>query len=95
MISELLVDFQNSNRWEDAGSAAHWKTLETSRLFEFGDKEAFLLLAARRERRVAGDATRMMDGIRVGGTRVQRRPRTNNGTTNSSESAKEFPWMLT
>ena len=33
---------------------------------EFGEKAAFLLVAARRERRVAGDAERMMDGIFVG-----------------------------
>ena len=29
------------------------------------------------------------------GTTVQRRPRTSNGTANSSESAEEFPWRLT
>ena len=33
---------------------------------EFGEKAAFLLVAARRECRVAGDAERMMDGIFVG-----------------------------
>ena len=33
---------------------------------EFGEKAAFLPVAARREGRVAGDAERMMDGIFVG-----------------------------
>ena len=36
------------------------------KLFEFGEKAAFLPVAARREGRVAGDAERMMDGIFVG-----------------------------
>ena len=33
---------------------------------EFGEKAEFLMVAARREGRVAGDAERMLDGICVG-----------------------------
>ena len=36
------------------------------KLLNFGEKAAFLPVAARREGRVAGDAERMMDGIFVG-----------------------------
>ena len=61
-LNELLVEIQCSSRREDAGSAAHWKALDV----EFGEKAAFLPVAARREGRVAGDAERMMDDIFVG-----------------------------
>ena len=68
---------------------------------EFGEKAAFLPVAARREGRVAGDAERMMDGIFVGSLLLSERGllrakvfsgkhETNNGTMNSSENAEEF-----
>ena len=40
---------------------------------EFGEKAAFLPVAARREGRVAGDAERMMDGIFRWSSRAHRR----------------------
>ena len=64
-LSKLLVEVQNSGRWEDAGSAAHRKTLETSSC-RVWRKAAFLPVTAQHEGRVAGDAERMMDGIFVG-----------------------------
>ena len=72
---------------------------------EFGEKAAFLPVAARREGRVAGDAERMMDGIFVGhhertgallflpgcGLReFSGKLQTNSGTMNSSENVEEF-----
>ena len=74
---------------------------------EFGEKAAFLPVAARLEGRVAGDAE-MIDGIFVAhhertgaslflsergllrGKRVERKPQTSSGTTNSFDSAEEF-----
>ena len=65
-LSKLLVEVQNSSRWEDARSAAHRKTLETLSCRVWREKKAFLLVGARREGRVAGDAERIMGGIFVG-----------------------------
>ena len=48
--------------WFDTRTGKRWRR----QLVEFGEKAAFLPVAARREGRVAGDAERMMDGIFVG-----------------------------
>ena len=53
-LSKLLVEGPNSSRWRRQDDV------------EFGEKAAFLPVAARREGRVAGDAERMMNGIFVG-----------------------------
>ena len=42
------------------------ETVGGAKLLFFGERAAFLPVAARREGRVAGDAERMMDGIFVG-----------------------------
>ena len=64
-LSELLVEIQNSSRWEDAGSAAHWETLGDGKLSSLERKVVSRPVSARREGWVAGDAERMMDGIFV------------------------------
>ena len=63
---------------------------------EFGEKPAFLLVAARREGRVAGDAERMMVEFLLVITSapahrcVQRKIADQQWTMNSSESVEEF-----
>ena len=108
-LSKLLVEIQNSSRWEDAGSAAHRKTLETSSCRVWREH---LPVAARREGRVAGDAERMMDGIFVGhdectgaslflsergllrGTRVQRKTADQQWDNEFIRKCRGVPWML-
>ena len=75
--------------------------------FEFGEKAAFLPVAARREGRVAGDAERMMDGIFVGHhertgaslflserTRNQRKTADQQGDNDFIRRCRGVPWML-
>ena len=52
----------------DGKTLDQWRTRKRWRrqVVEFGEKEAFPLVAARREGRVASDAESMMDGIFVG-----------------------------
>ena len=63
---------------------------------EFGEKAAFLPVAAHREDRVAGDAERTGASLFLSergllrGTRVQRKTADNSGTMNSSENVEEF-----
>ena len=55
--------FQNDGKTPDQRrTEKRWRR----QVVEFGEKAAFLPVAARREGRVAGDAERMMDGIFVG-----------------------------
>ena len=64
-LSELLVEVQNSKLWETPDQRRTGKRWRRQ-VVEFGEKAAFLPVAARCEGRVAGDAERMMDGIFVG-----------------------------
>ena len=61
--SKYLVEVQNSSRTPDQRRTGKRPRRQG---VEFGEKAAFLPVAARREGRVAGDAERLMDGIFVG-----------------------------
>ena len=108
-LSKLLVEIQNSSRWEDARSAAHRKTLETSKLSSLERKQHW----SRHGAKDAWQAERMMDGIFVGhhertsaslflserglvrGTRVQRKTADQQLDNEFIRKCRGVPWMLT